>query len=65
MARNLPHLTLPLLSDGSLPLPPDGRRGALDEPDPRLAIFGPPAVTRLMVELWRADPRVRSRFDLA
>src|SRR5690349_21552037 len=35
-----------------------------DEPDPRLAILGPPAVTRLMVELWRADPTIRSRFDL-
>jgi hypothetical protein len=36
-----------------------------DEAEPRLAILGPPAVTRLMVELWRADPQVRSRFDLA
>jgi len=36
-----------------------------DEPEPRLATFGPPAVTRLMVELWRTDRRVRSRFDLA
>src|SRR5260370_5256331 len=36
-----------------------------DEPEPRLAILGPPAVTRLMVELWRADPQMRSRFDLA
>ena len=47
------------------PSPPEGRRGALNEPEPRLAIFGPPAVTRLMVELWRADPRMRARFDLA
>src|SRR5207237_7744241 len=49
------------------PLPPEGpegRRGALDEPEPRLAFFGPPAITRLMVELWRADPRLRARFDL-
>jgi glycosyltransferase involved in cell wall biosynthesis len=36
-----------------------------DEAEPRLAILGPPAVTRLMVELWRADAHVRSRFDLA
>ena len=50
---------------GSLALPPVKRREALDEPEPRLAIFGPPAVTRLMVELWRADPQVQSRFDLA
>ena len=59
------HLTLPTLRVGPLPLPPEGRRGALDEPEPRLAILGPPAVTRLMVELWRADPQLRSRFDLA
>ena len=36
-----------------------------DEPEPALAILGPPAVTRLMVELWRTDRQVRSRFDLA
>jgi len=36
-----------------------------DEPEPALAILGPPAVTRLMVELWRTDSRVRSSFDLA
>ena len=36
----------------------------MDEPEPRLAFFGPPAITRLMVELWRADPRLRARFDL-
>ena len=36
-----------------------------DQAEPRLAILGPPAVTRLMVELWRADAHVRSRFDLA
>ena len=62
------HLTLPPLCDGPLPLPPQGpqgQRGALDEPDSRLAILGPPAVTRMMVELWRADPGVRSQFDLA
>ena len=58
-------LTLPSLCDRPLPLPPEGRRGAIDEPEPCLAVFGPPAVTRLMFELWRADPRVRSRFDLA
>ncbi len=51
--------------DGLFPLSPEGRRGALDEPEPRLAILGPPAVTRLMVGLWRADPQLRSRFDLA
>ena len=37
----------------------------MDEPEPRLAFFGPPAITRLMVELWRADPRLRARFDLS
>ena len=36
-----------------------------DEPEPALAMLGPPAVTRLMVELWRTERRVRSRFDLA
>src|SRR5260370_15324460 len=36
-----------------------------DEPEARLAILGRPAVRRLMVELWRADPQMRSRFDLA
>ncbi len=35
-----------------------------DEPEPRLAILGPPAITRLMFELWRADRRVSARFDL-
>ncbi len=37
---------------------------ARDEPEPSLAIFGPPAVTRLMFELWQADPRLRTSFDL-
>jgi glycosyltransferase involved in cell wall biosynthesis len=36
-----------------------------DEAQPQLTLLGPPAVTRLMVELWRTDPKVRSRFDLA
>jgi glycosyltransferase involved in cell wall biosynthesis len=35
-----------------------------DDPEPRLAMLGPPAVTRQMFELWRADRRVRARFDL-
>jgi hypothetical protein len=35
-----------------------------DEPEPRLAILGPPAVTRLMFELWRTDLRLRAKFDL-
>jgi hypothetical protein len=35
-----------------------------DQPDPRLAILGPPAVTRLMFELWRSDPRLQARFSL-
>jgi glycosyltransferase involved in cell wall biosynthesis len=41
--------------------------GALyfDEPEPGLAILGPPAVTRLMVELWRTHRQVRSSFNLA
>jgi len=37
---------------------------SLDEPEPRLAILGPPAVTRRMFELWRADQRLQARFDL-
>jgi len=37
----------------------------LDEPDPALAVLGPPAVTRRMVELWRTDQTLRSRFDLS
>ncbi|MBV9199961.1 MAG: glycosyltransferase family 4 protein [Alphaproteobacteria bacterium] len=36
-----------------------------DEPEPALAILGPPAVTRLMCELWRTDPEIRSKFALA
>jgi glycosyltransferase involved in cell wall biosynthesis len=36
----------------------------IDAPEPRLAMLGPPAVTRRMFELWRADRRVRARFDL-
>jgi glycosyltransferase involved in cell wall biosynthesis len=35
-----------------------------DEPEPKLAILGPPAVTRRMFELWRTDRRVGARFDL-
>jgi glycosyltransferase involved in cell wall biosynthesis len=35
-----------------------------DEPEPRLAILGPPAITRLMFELWLANPRLIARFDL-
>ena len=35
-----------------------------DEPEPRLSILGPPAVTRLMFELWRKDRRLQARFDL-
>jgi glycosyltransferase involved in cell wall biosynthesis len=35
-----------------------------DDPEPRLAILGPPAVTRQMFELWRTNRRVRARFDL-
>jgi glycosyltransferase involved in cell wall biosynthesis len=35
-----------------------------DEPEPRLAILGPPAITRLMFELWRTDPELIARFDL-
>jgi len=36
-----------------------------DQAEPALAILGPPAITRLMLELWRAHPMIRSRFDLA
>ena len=35
-----------------------------DEPEPRLAILGPPAITRRMFELWRTDGRVSTLFDL-
>jgi glycosyltransferase involved in cell wall biosynthesis len=35
-----------------------------NEPEPCLAVFGPPAVTRLMFGLWRADARLRATFDL-
>jgi glycosyltransferase involved in cell wall biosynthesis len=35
-----------------------------DEPEPCLAILGPPAITRLMFELWRTDPALIARFDL-
>jgi len=35
-----------------------------DEPEPRLAIFGPPAITHRMFELWRTDPALTARFDL-
>jgi glycosyltransferase involved in cell wall biosynthesis len=35
-----------------------------DEPEPRLAILGPPAITRRMFELWRTDRRVSALFDL-
>jgi glycosyltransferase involved in cell wall biosynthesis len=35
-----------------------------DEPEPRLAILGPPAVTRLMFELWLTDPHLSGKFDL-
>ena len=35
-----------------------------DQAEPALAILGPPAVTRLMVELWRADPMIRSPHPL-
>lgn len=35
-----------------------------DAPEPRLAILGPPAITRRMFDLWRADSRLQARFDL-
>jgi glycosyltransferase involved in cell wall biosynthesis len=35
-----------------------------DEPEPSLAILGPPAITRLMFELWRNDRLLMARFDL-
>ena len=41
-----------------------GSDPSLDEPDPRLAIFGPPAITRRMFQLWRTDPSLMARFDL-
>src|SRR6516165_993920 len=42
-----------------------GSDPSLDEPEPRLAIFGPPAITRRMFELWRKDPSLRARFELS
>jgi glycosyltransferase involved in cell wall biosynthesis len=41
-----------------------GSEAALDEPEPRLAICGPPAITRRMFALWRADPSLQAKFDL-
>ena len=41
-----------------------GSDPSLDEPEPRLAIFGPPAITRRMFQLWRIDPSLMARFDL-
>jgi glycosyltransferase involved in cell wall biosynthesis len=35
-----------------------------DSPEPRLAMFGPPAVTRRMFEMWRTDRRLQARFNL-
>jgi glycosyltransferase involved in cell wall biosynthesis len=35
-----------------------------DEPEPRLALLGPPAITRLMFEVWLANPCLIARFDL-
>jgi glycosyltransferase involved in cell wall biosynthesis len=35
-----------------------------DAPEPRLAIFGPPAVTRRMFEMWQTDQRLQARFNL-
>jgi glycosyltransferase involved in cell wall biosynthesis len=36
----------------------------LDAPEPRLAILGPPAITRRMFELWRDNRRLQATFDL-
>jgi glycosyltransferase involved in cell wall biosynthesis len=33
-------------------------------PEPRLAILGPPAITRRMFEIWQRDRRLQARFDL-
>jgi glycosyltransferase involved in cell wall biosynthesis len=35
-----------------------------DVPEPRLAILGPPTITRRMFEVWQRDRRLRARFDL-
>jgi glycosyltransferase involved in cell wall biosynthesis len=35
-----------------------------DMPEPRLAILGPPAITRRMFEIWQRDRRLQARFDL-
>jgi hypothetical protein len=35
-----------------------------DEPELRLAILGPPAITRLMFEMWLVNPWLIGRFDL-
>jgi glycosyltransferase involved in cell wall biosynthesis len=42
----------------------DDWRRDIDAPEPSLAIFGPPAVTRLMYKLWQTEPAVKARFDL-
>src|SRR5215469_3051399 len=41
-----------------------GAMSYFDEPEPKLAILGPPAITRRMFELWRTDRRVSALFDL-
>jgi glycosyltransferase involved in cell wall biosynthesis len=33
-------------------------------PEPRLAILGPPTITRRMFEMWQRDRRLQARFDL-
>jgi glycosyltransferase involved in cell wall biosynthesis len=35
-----------------------------DAPEPRLAILGPPAITRRMFAMWRTDRRLQTRFNL-
>jgi hypothetical protein len=41
-----------------------GSEASLDEPEPRLALFGPPAITRRMSQLWRADPSLQAKFNI-
>jgi glycosyltransferase involved in cell wall biosynthesis len=58
------HLSLAIQSDTQRDLSALGCGPDFDAPEPRLAILGPPAITRRMFELWRADRRVQASFDL-
>ena len=59
-----PHLNPAIQRDPQHDLSASGFSPDLDGPEPRLAILGPPAITRRMFELWRADRRLQASFDL-